>query len=87
TQEDYPLADVPARILTYTADALTFSPDPPSCYGNIEFEGGGRMMSEFTDIAPDALEVGTDLRMMFRIKSFDELRGFRRYFWKAAPAH
>lgn len=87
TQEDYPLADVPARILTYTADALTFSPDPPSCYGNIEFEGGGRMMAEFTDIAPDALEVGTDLRMMFRIKSFDELRGFRRYFWKAAPAH
>lgn len=87
TQEDYPLADVPARILTYTADALTFSPDPPSCYGNIEFAGGGRMMAEFTDMAPDALEVGTDLRMMFRIKSFDELRGFRRYFWKAAPAH
>lgn len=87
TQEDYPLADVSARILTYTADALTFSPDPPSCYGNIEFAGGGRMMAEFTDMAPDALEVGTDLRMMFRIKSFDELRGFRRYFWKAAPAH
>ncbi len=87
TQEEYPLADVPARIMTYTADALTYSADPPDCYGNIEFEGGGRMMAQFTDIAPDALDVGVPMRMMFRIKSFDELRGFRRYFWKAAPAH
>lgn len=86
TQEEYPLADVPARVMTYTADALTFSPDPPDCYGNIEFDGGGRLMAQFTDIAPEALEVGVPLRMMFRIKSFDELRGFRRYFWKAAPA-
>jgi hypothetical protein len=23
--------------------------------------------------------------MMFRIKSFDHLRGFVRYFWKAVP--
>lgn len=86
TQEEYRLADIPARILTYTADALTYSPAPPSCYGNIEFEGGGRMMAEFVDIAPDALDVGVPLRMMFRIKSVDELRHFRRYFWKAAPA-
>jgi hydroxymethylglutaryl-CoA synthase len=86
TQEEYPLADLPARILTYTADALTYSPEPPDCYGNIEFEGGGRMMAQFTDIDPAALDVGVPLRMMFRIKSFDELRGFRRYFWKAAPA-
>ncbi len=87
TQEDYPLADMPARILTHTADALTYSADPPDCYGNIEFEGGGRMMAQFTDIAPDALDVGLPMRMMFRIKSFDDLRGFRGYFWKAAPAH
>ena len=86
TQEEYPLADISATIMTYTADALAFSPDPPDCYGNIEFEGGGRMMAQFTDIAADALEVGVPLRMMFRIKNFDELRGFRRYFWKAAPA-
>lgn len=86
TQEDYPLAEVPAKILTYTADSLAYSPDPPNCYGNIEFEGGGRMMAEFTDFPPDTLDVGADLRMMFRIKAFDENRKFRRYFWKAAPA-
>ncbi len=86
TQEDYPLADLPARIMTYTADSLAYSPNPPSCYGNVEFEGGGRLMAEFTDIDPAAIEVGQAMRMMFRIKGIDERRGFRRYFWKAAPA-
>jgi 3-hydroxy-3-methylglutaryl CoA synthase len=86
TQEDYLLAEVPAKILTWTADALTYSPDPPSYYGNIDFVGGGRMMAEFTDFPEGGLDVGADLRMMFRIKAFDENRGFRRYFWKAAPA-
>jgi uncharacterized OB-fold protein len=86
TQEDYPLAEVAASVMTFTADSLTYSPDPPNCYGNIEFAGGGRMMAEFTDFAPDELDVGKDLRMMFRIKAFDENRHFRRYFWKAAPA-
>ncbi|KQZ73745.1 3-hydroxy-3-methylglutaryl CoA synthase [Sphingopyxis sp. Root214] len=86
TQEDYPLAEMPAKVMTWTADALTYSPDPPSYYGNIDFVGGGRMMAEFTDFPDSALQVGADLRMMFRIKAFDENRGFRRYFWKAAPA-
>lgn len=86
TQEDYPLAELPARIMTYTADSLTFTPDPPNFYGNIEFDGGGRLMAEFTDIDPEAIEVGAQMRMMFRIKAFDEMRHFRRYFWKAAPA-
>jgi len=30
--------------------------------------------------------VGTSLKMVFRIKDFDKQRGYRRYFWKAAPA-
>jgi hypothetical protein len=25
------------------------------------------------------------MQMMFRIKDIDTARGFRRYFWKAAP--
>jgi hypothetical protein len=32
------------------------------------------------------LAVGKPMRMMFRIKDIDATRGFRRYFWKAAPA-
>ncbi|WP_114955115.1 hydroxymethylglutaryl-CoA synthase family protein [Sphingosinicella terrae] len=84
--EDYPLADRPARILTFTADRLGYSPDPPGCYGMVEFDGGGRMVCEFTDVEPEALEVGMPMRMVFRIKAVDERRDFIRYFWKAAPA-
>lgn len=85
TLDDYPLAERPARVLTYTADHLAYTPDPPGCYGMIEFEGGGRMLAEFTDIDPAALETGLPMRMSFRIKAVDERRDFIKYFWKATP--
>ena len=85
TQEDYPLAERTARIVTYTADALGYSPNPPNYYGTIDFEGGGRLVAEFTDCAAEDIEVGREMRMMFRIKAFDEQRDFTKYFWKAAP--
>lgn len=84
TQEDYPLAERPARVITFTADHLTFTPVPPAYYGNIEFEGGGRMMAEIVDVGDIPLEVGMPLRMVFRIKAVDRRRGFTQYFWKAA---
>jgi len=85
TQEDYPLAERRARIVSYTADNLTYSPAPPSCYGMIDFEGGGRLLTEFVDIEADKLAVGREMRMVFRIKAVDTLRDFTKYFWKAAP--
>jgi len=86
TQEDYPLAERAVRILTYTADSLTYTPDPPNYYGMVEFDGGGRMLAEFTDADPDAIAVGAPMRMMFRIKAQDGDTGFTKYFWKAVPA-
>lgn len=85
TQEDYPLADRKATILTYTADSLTYSPAPPSFYGMIDFEGGGRLMAEFTDADAEDVDVGREVEMMFRIKGVDEMRDFTKYFWKAVP--
>ncbi|SFF96402.1 3-hydroxy-3-methylglutaryl CoA synthase [Novosphingobium sp. CF614] len=84
TQEDYPLAEIPARVLTVTADSLTYSPSPPLYYGMIDFEGGGRMTAEFADLTEE-VEVGCEMRMVFRIKAVDDVRGFVKYFWKAAP--
>jgi uncharacterized OB-fold protein len=86
TQEDQPFADLPGKIMSYTADELTYTPDPPACYGMIQFEVGGRIMMDFTDIDPRELEVGRDMNMVFRVKDRDPQRGFVRYFWKAAPA-
>lgn len=85
TQDPHPFAEKRARINSYTADRLTYSPDPPACYGMIQFDDGGRWMMDFTDIDADELAVGQPMRMMFRIKDIDAQRGFRRYFWKAAP--
>ncbi len=84
-QEDYPLADRVARILTHTADSLAYSPDPPTYYGAVEFEEGGRITCEFTDVDAEDVVVGAGMRMMFRIKAVDEMRGFTKYFWKAVP--
>ena len=58
----------------------------PPGQAEFSFDGGGRMMLDFTDVDADALEVGQTMRMMFRIKDHDTQRGFTRYFWKAAPA-
>ena len=85
TQVPHPFADKAGRINSFTADRLTYSPSPPACYGMVQFDGGGRMMLDFTDVDADALEVGQPMRMMFRIKDVDAQRGFTRYFWKAAP--
>jgi hydroxymethylglutaryl-CoA synthase len=86
SQDAQPFADVRASVMSYTADALTYSPDPPHYYGMVQFEGGGRMMADFTDIDDGKVEVGMPMRMMFRVKEYDPARGFVRYFWKAAPA-
>ena len=44
-------------------------------------------MIDFTDVDPDAWpRVGEPMRMVFRVKGYDTRCGFRRCFWKAAPA-
>lgn len=83
-QDDHGFAESPARVMSYTADLLTYSPDPPAYYGMVEFAEGGRMLADFSDV--DQVEVGTAMRMAFRIKDVDTTRGYQRYFWKAVPA-
>jgi hydroxymethylglutaryl-CoA synthase len=85
SQDEERFAERSATVLSYTADQLTYCPDPPAYYGMIAFDGGGRMLSDFTDVDDGAVDVGTPMRMMFRIKDVDAARGFVRYFWKAAP--
>jgi 3-hydroxy-3-methylglutaryl CoA synthase/uncharacterized OB-fold protein len=85
-QENYRFADIPARIATYTRDALAYTIDPPALYGLVDFEGGGRMSVDFTDMDPEDAEVGRPVRMTFRIKAHDDRRDFTRYFWKATTA-
>lgn len=85
TQEPHPMAESPARVQSWTADRLTYSPDPPNHFGMVAFEEGGRLMVDMVDVDPDGLSVGMPMRMVFRIKTRDADRGFTAYFWKAAP--
>jgi uncharacterized OB-fold protein len=79
------LAEESARVLTYTADALTFHPSPPLYIGFAQFDVGARLLMEFVDVDPTSFDVGSGLHMRFRIKERDSTRDYRRYFWKAAP--
>jgi len=81
--EDYEFANIPAKIVTFTADNLAASLDPPAIYGMIQFEGGGRILTDFTDCALDDIEVGVAMKMTFRKTYQDDKRGFTGYFWKA----
>lgn len=86
SQAEAPFADTPGVVRSLTADLLTYCPDPPAICGLVQFEGGGRLIMDFTDCAEHECGVGTRMRMVFRIKEHDTTRGFVRYFWKATPA-
>ncbi|MDR3500090.1 MAG: 3-oxoacyl-[acyl-carrier-protein] synthase III C-terminal domain-containing protein [Parvibaculum sp.] len=85
TQEPYKFAEKKAKILSWSADFLSFSMNPPNHYGMVVFDEGGRIMMDFTDVEQGTVDSGMEVRLVFRIKDFDEKRGFRRYFWKAVP--
>lgn len=84
--EDVRLADREASLVSVTVDRLNFTPDPPFYFGLVQFDVGARLMMELTDAAEEGFSVGQPMAMRFRIKSLDKRRGFRTYFWKAAPA-
>ena len=85
SQEPYSFAEQQGTILSWSADFLTYSMSPPSHYGMITFADGGRFMSDITDVDQGQIDSGHKVRMAFRVKEFDDKRGFKRYFWKAVP--
>jgi 3-hydroxy-3-methylglutaryl CoA synthase len=85
TQEDFSFAELTPTVMSWSADSLTFTLDPPAYYGMLTFEAGGRLMADFTDCTAAQIEAGTRMRMVFRIKSVDSVSSFKHYFWKATP--
>src|SRR5262249_31178526 len=85
TQSEHRLAESTGRIKSFTEDWQAYSPRPPLIYGKVEVAEGGKAVMGITDAAPGRLAAGSQVRFVFRIKDRDSLRGYRRYFWKAAP--
>jgi hydroxymethylglutaryl-CoA synthase len=84
SQTPFSFAESRGRIVSWTADNLTYTPDPPAYYGMIDFDDGGRLMMDLTNVGPAPISVGNSVRMVFRVKDRDPQRHFDRYFWKAA---
>ena len=78
------LADVKATIATFTVDRLAFSLAPPVVAAVIDFDGGGRLRCELTDVDPSAVKIGDRVEMTFR-RLFTAGNGVHNYFWKARP--
>jgi 3-hydroxy-3-methylglutaryl CoA synthase len=78
-------ADVGGTIANYTIDRLAFSPSPPMVSAVIDFDGGGRVQSELTDVDPAQVDIGTRVEMCFR-RLYVASNGASNYFWKARPA-
>jgi hydroxymethylglutaryl-CoA synthase len=83
--EEMPFADKTGKVFTYTADYASPSLDAPLLFGIIDFDGGGRMVFEFTDTEFESIKIGTPVKMVFRRKYYDAGRGIVGYFWKVTP--
>ncbi len=84
--DDYelvPMADIEATVATFTIDHLAFSPSPPTLAVVVDFDGGGRFMTELTDADADEVHIGLRVRMTFR--KVLTANGVHNYFWKAIP--
>jgi 3-hydroxy-3-methylglutaryl CoA synthase/uncharacterized OB-fold protein len=78
-----PMAGATGTIATFTVDKLAYSPSPPVVFAVVDFDGGGRLPIELTDVAPADVRIGGRVEMTFR-KLFTA-DGIHNYFWKARP--
>ena len=76
-------ADASCKVATYTLDHLAYSLQPPVVAAVVDFEGGGRLSCELTDVRSEAVAIGDELEMTFRRLYTGQ--GVHNYFWKARP--
>jgi hydroxymethylglutaryl-CoA synthase len=78
-----PMADAVGTIVTYTVDRLAYSPSPPVVFAVVDFDGGGRLPVELTDVDAGEVRIGGRVEMTFR--RLFTADGIHNYFWKACP--
>jgi len=81
--EDYPVADQLATVRRITTDWLAWSPQPPLVQAVVEFDDGGRLRCEVTDVFDGDVNEGDRVEMSFRV--LRTVDGIHNYFWKAMP--
>jgi hydroxymethylglutaryl-CoA synthase len=81
--EPIAMADVQGTIVTFTVDRLAYSPSPPVVFAVVDFDGGGRLPVELTDLDEADVAIGGRVEMTFR--RLNTADGIHNYFWKARP--
>lgn len=79
----HPMAEATGTVTTFTVDRLSYSPSPPTVFAVVDFDGGGRLPVELTDVDAEQVAIGDRVEMTFR-KLFTA-DGIHNYFWKARP--
>ncbi len=78
-----PMGNRVGTVVTFTVDHLVYSENPPVVFAVVDFEGGGRIPIEVTDVDPDDVVIGMKVIPTFRkIFTADEIHN---YFWKVRP--
>jgi hydroxymethylglutaryl-CoA synthase len=76
-----PMADATGTIVTFTIDRLAYSPSPPVVFAVVDFDGGGRLPVELTDVDLEQVRSGARVEPTFRkLFTADDIHN---YFWKA----
>jgi 3-hydroxy-3-methylglutaryl CoA synthase len=76
-----PMAEVPGTVVTFTVDRLAYSESPPIIFAVVDFDGGGRLPIELTDVREDEIGAGARVEMTFRkLFTSDDIHN---YCWKA----
>lgn len=77
------MAEAHGTIVTSTIDKLSYSLNPPVVFAVVDFDGGGRLPIELTDV--DAAEVAIGGRVEMTFRKLFTADGIHNYFWKARP--
>ena len=75
------MSDATGTIATFTVDRLAYSPSPPVVFAVVDFDGGGRLPVELTDVDIDQVRIGARVELTFR--RLFTADGIHNYFWKA----
>jgi uncharacterized OB-fold protein len=78
-----PAADALGTIVTFTVDRLSYSLSPPVVFAVVDFDGGGRLPVELTDVEAGEVAIGGRVEMTFRRLATSD--GIHNYFWKGRP--
>ena len=78
-----PMAHTSGTVASFTVDRLAYSPSPPTVFAVVDFDAGGRVPLELTDVDADEVHVGMRVVPTFRrLYTADDIHN---YFWKARP--